>query len=242
MSEGITGLNPSQAKVDISNFQSEFFAATDKCAGAVDSLIEGLLINWASPKAVEFMKSNEEKIIEAFYSHPTAVCDEIVTGAINAFNSISASQGGATIADFGHMGIGVGGFELYPEIDGNVGMNIANVRTLLSAFEAGVESGLVDYDNLPTTIAFYDPSGSMAASYSTKIKTLANEIRNTTKDIVNSIKTAITEEQDNTNLGKQAAVDAMDGVASTPPYNPQSNSTPPYNPNQNTNDYYGGGR
>ena len=173
MEEGlITGLNPTKARLDIVNFQSQFFSVANKCCRAVDGLIDGLMINWASPKAVEFMKYYENKIIDTFYSNPTTVCEDIITRAESAFNSMSTSQGGPTLGDIPHMGIGAGGFQLLPEIDGNVGMNIEAVKGIIAAFEEEVEDGLNDYDNLPTTIAFYDPAGTVAAVYKTKIKTI----------------------------------------------------------------------
>ena len=234
-----TGLNPHQAREDIANFQSEFFGAANKCADGVVNLMDGLAINWASPNAVEFAKGYEDKIIDTFFSHPTDVCNEIVDRAEAAFNSISTSQGGPALGGVPRMGIGAGGFTLYEEIGGDVGMNIENVKGLISTFETEIEAGLNAYDALPTTIAFYDPSGSMAASYQTKIKALAQEIAEMSKALVTSIQTAIEGEQNNTNLGKEGAVEAFDGSTEdmygdrVEGYNPDApgNMTPPYNPN-----------
>ena len=244
-----TGLNPSKARADIANFQSEFFSAANKCADGVMNLMDGLAINWASPNAVEFATNYEDKIIDTFFSHPTDVCNEIVDRAEAAFNSISTSQGGPSLGGVPRMGIGAGGFTLNEEIGGDVGMNIENVKGLISTFETEIEAGLKAYDALPTSIAFYDPAGSVAAAFDTKIKALAQEIADTSRALVGSIQAAIEEEQNNTNLGKEGAVEAFDGSTEemygdrVEGYNPDApgNMTPPYNPEGSGHGGHGGG-
>ena len=210
-----TGLNPERARADINNFQNEYFAAISKCDDALEAFLDLLEINWASPKAVEFYQRFADRLSETFYSKPTEEGNKIVEGAIEAFNSISSANGGSTISDFGMMGVGAGSHEFKEEIDGDVGMNIANVSTAIPEFKQGVESGLNDLANVPKQIAFYDPAGEQAATYETGIIRVHDYIDQTVNTLISIVNTAIAEEQDNINLGKQGAVDAMEYNAPT---------------------------
>ena len=89
-------------------------------------------------------------------------------------------------------------------------MNIANVAVAAIDFKTDVTAGLDELINVPKQIAFYDPAGEQAATYETGIVRVHNYIESTENLLVGLVQTAIQEEQNNINLGKEASVQAME--------------------------------
>ena len=212
MSNLTTGLNPDRAKADITNFQDEYFTATAKCEKALTDFLAILEENWASPNAVSFQQNYQDRWIDAFVNRPNAEGNKIVDGAVEAFNSISSANGGPTISIGARMN-GYPGVNIKEEIDGEIGMNIANVAVALNEFKANLTDALTDLINVPKEIAFYDPAGEQVATYQTGILAVHNYIDSTQNLVAGLVGTAITEEQNNINLGKQGSVDALEYIA-----------------------------
>ena len=143
---------------------------------------------------------------------------EIREDATIAYNQLATSNGIGTIEDFHHqksMGVFFTNTNFRDVGDGGVvGMDVENVKgNIIPNGYRNAKTALNKFDEVPMSIAFYDPEGEMKARYKTTINTLKIHIMNIINELVRSLMTSLQEEQVKIETAKAEAADAMNTAA-----------------------------
>ena len=214
--EGITGVNISQATSDLNSFKGATDNIVNKLAQAVNTFCSDIVHNWTSPNAVSFGREFDYKLID-LYIDPQKAFDAILQDAAMAVEKIASSNGASFNGSAYYINhpytMYYGNGALTDVLDvspnGEVGMNVNAVKASLGTFTEAVNSALSLMDSLPTSIALYDPSGSLKATYNTRIKNAIASATEIVNSITNSVNTYMATETNTVVTGVQIAVDAM---------------------------------
>jgi len=211
--DGITGLNPQVAQLDLEEFTRSMYYVQEELYDEFLQMMWDLSLNWFSPKAVEFGSNYIPRLSDLLNSIMTRA-DHIRQMATDAYNNLATSNGIGAIDSF------------YPETrtgnyftnttfkeagdSGVVGMDVEKVKgTIVPNGYHGIKAALAKFDDVPLTIAFYDPDGEMKAKYKTIINMLKMDAMNLVNEIVRTIMTALEEEQAIIVASKEEAANAM---------------------------------
>jgi hypothetical protein len=186
----------------------------------------GLKVNWTSPKAVEF----GEKTYESFYDLLTFVV--IAYGGLldavgNAARIMATANGfsfdlseytnamyrvpGAGTRSFG-MTLGPGLYDSYDEQDseGNVGMNINQVKTLLQDFTTEMTKYKAEVLNYNPDISIFDADGSIRSLYKYQQSNIAENIDTLASSVKKLVEESINTETDMVVKGTAEALAELD--------------------------------
>ncbi len=212
--EGMTGLNPGQAKQNIENFYSSAMHAGEELSNAFSDLLLNLSNSWASPKAMIFGESCDAQGSDLLNNYYTAIYS-IAKNAEHAYNVIASAHGGegyisVNISNEGHVE-SLGGRSFKAEKDGVVGMNIALVKVDLDAFDISMNKFYSSLDSIPMEIAFYDTEGTQLASYRNAIAKCKNDAKTAAESVRKEVQAAMETEQNTILLAKQQATETLNG-------------------------------
>lgn len=224
--DGFTGFNPQMARGSILETYDDLRVVYTLMGNITSDFFKELSENWASPRAVEFgVKYGKvmNDLLEELLTYRASFAQK----AIDAYNNYASVNGAPTfydnigggiayISDFVESGGDlvsytkgvdfnqVSGF-FKEELNGVVGINVKNatdVVTDLANFGNNILTGNGSYgmtglNQIDLSIAFYDPSGEVAANYKSMLESLINKIDESYNSMVSDIRTAIETEVDN---------------------------------------------
>ncbi len=219
--DGMTGLNPEQAKETISKFEDEMATFRQMLIrDAFEFLENELSKKWYSPKAVEYGKELNKKVFYLNYDikHYTQL---IGKNAIASYNILAAANGISGIDNYfneSNLINGVHGNVYNPHNknifmeespSGDVGMNVTLVKNVLQLFMDNVDKALRQLDNVPLNIAFYDPNEELKHRFNKLIVSLRNETIELASSARDNVMHDMEQESDNIRIAKQEATEAL---------------------------------
>ena len=229
---GFTGLNPSITIQELRTFREAMLDVANIFEQGGRVLFETLQNSWFSPRAMEFASKYSGTLYETTVTTVEVNADRIEDAVINAFNSMSAANGGSTITPQNRV---------YPSIQktfgqlreygpsGEMGMDSDIVNSAVIGYEATVRTGLNALNSLPLSLDLYDNNGQLRASYNQVINTVRQLISEITSDMVNSLKRYVNEEQTIVENAVSQSVEALEsGVGTIDTYIPGQGSTGGY--------------
>ena len=172
--DGFTGLDVERAKTDIRIFCRQCNVVSTALKNSLYELGNVLDKKWASPVAVEFTKTYNEKLYDLFSEFSTTQA-HIESGAVEAARILAKANG----LDFSYDMPTIGGgntvswnvqpFSCKEDINRAVGMDTENVKSALVVFKTKANASLTKLNEIPDGIAFYDPAGQMVGGYNRNI-------------------------------------------------------------------------
>ena len=205
----MTGLSPAEAKQQIYDFYEEGMKIEEEFSRTyLYPFFKNLGKAWTSPKAVEFGNDHFYEVRLSVMTYQDAI-HNICVKAVAAYNSLASSNGAPTIADEGfteennHRELWNSNALGMEEIDsffheaspeGVVGMDDVEVNNQVELFKAGVDKFIAAINNLPLSIAFYDPDGELQLSYKQMIKGAVDDVTSTTTAMYDAINNATASE------------------------------------------------
>ena len=209
----MTGLNIPQAEADLKNFHDSCNEVYVSLYNSFANLLTDLYRSWASPNAKTYttsLISNINENLRSFLKERNILLQNASVAA-----SILANVNGAKINgyfDIPEESVTELVFDFTPcQIDknGQTGMDTAAVATIIASFEIQMRSALLQLDNLPKGISFYDQNNELISTYNTQIDHF-NEVFNTMfTEISTKLKEYMKTETDNILLAKQHAVESL---------------------------------
>lgn len=212
---GMTGFDPKLARKNIDDFCDAAKGSAELLKTAFNNLFNGLKDNWGSPKARDFSDKYTieiETLMHTLSRHVYLIAD----GAKNAYNAAASANGADPIT--GDVDIDVASSyvlpcELVDNLNGNVGMKITNVETILGEFETNMNSVNESFDKIPSSIALYDDANGQQQAYYTRVYAFKNEFENMATNIKNDIEGAADNNIEEVEQGVKAATEALMGDA-----------------------------
>ena len=217
MNNGFVGVNVGQAVRDLENFRSIANQIENKLAQASNEFADGIVNNWASPRAVEFEKEYNYKLID-LYAKPKEIFDSILYDAACAISNLASQQGvsfdptryypQSTSKYYGN-----GAFRTMRESgpNGEVGMDSNAVQGTTVAFLAQVSSAVSLIGNLPSAIAIYDAYNRVQGTFRTRINQAGSIVNELADNILKSIQSNINQEQSNLNSAVNQSASVLQG-------------------------------
>ena len=192
----VTGLNPSAARRNISNFVEISSNACREITAAYRCLYDELSKVWASPNAVKF-NSFKGKIREMIRSFTTET-NEVARNAISQYNRIASANGAATFSmDLGSLNSlynGDLGADLIERLNGIAGMDIMSVDSIMNDFRNKITSALGTLNSIPTSLALFDRNASMQTRHYANVSKAKNNVESISNEILKQLQTCIEDE------------------------------------------------
>lgn len=210
--EGFTGINIESAHSQIEVFAEMGSSASLELTNAIDSFFDDLSTKWASPKAVEFSGMYRVSLcdlrdeLNITLKHKIHGCNDAAASLANANGATWTNVDNPFENYAGGVFVGT---PLKEEIDGVVGMAVDNVKVIRDIFKTQMEKVTGILSEIPKTIDFYSPDGSLVTTYATGIESINSKMSELISSTLTSINTAIDEESDNVLLAKQNASDTL---------------------------------
>ena len=211
MSEGMTGLNPTQAKIDIEETQSAIKNVASMLNDSGRELFETLEKNWCSPVAVEFSNKYSGKLYEVTVTNIEHAADKIATMAKEAYNELATAHqiGLLDVEEYSYPSIYTYfGKLMSVDAENTVGMNVEKVKAAMIDYQKGVNQALEALDEVPTNIALYDPEGEVQSTYTSTI----NKVK---EDLNSTVNAMMTELENNTNTETNTVIHAAEKTTTT---------------------------
>ena len=184
--EGFIGFNPEDSIHDIEAIGSHLQAIADAFKSAGETFFTGLRNNWASPKAQMFGSTWSGRLYTNTVNTTLIEASNIVEILTQAYNVMVSQQGYPTIdppifftinneANFGSLN--------GKDPNGNIGMNVSNVRKILQEYKAAIDNITADLSETPTKIHIQDPNGTVTAQVEKCIVNIETSISDSVIDI-----------------------------------------------------------
>ena len=196
-SGNVTGLNPSVARHNITNFLERSTNACRELVSVYSELYNELYSSWASPNAVRFnsYKSQIQKMLQSFAKETI----EIARSAISQYNSIARANGAASFSlNLDSFGLAINtdvGKNLVDRQNDIVGMDIMSVDNIMGNFKNRISNVLDIINSIPTSIALFDRNASMQTQHYTNVSRAKNNVSSISNEILKSLEVAIEEER-----------------------------------------------
>ena len=215
MNGQLTGININQVTADLKAFREAADNIVQKLSDASNTFGTIIVHNWSSPKAVEFAHQYSYKMVDIFIE-PKKAFDAILNDAAIAASKM-ASANGASFDPMNYFPMPYTMFYGHSALDdvveaapgGEVGMNVDVVKAALEEFSSKVSQALALTDSLPRNIALYDSTGSLQASFSSRISDAVNKVNEVVSSITSAINASATTEANTIISGVQTSIEAM---------------------------------
>lgn len=217
--EGMTGLNNSVARENIKNFYYNAASASGNIRTTFEQLFEELKIVWASEKAVNFSKTYLERISKILNDFDNEL-SVIVHNATRAYNIVADAHGmNASIPMLWFLdepGVeqydGLMFFPIFSEnINGVTGMNINEVRNIISTYEPKLQVAVQEISAIPTAIALYDDENGQQVAFSNNINAMKTNFEMLIFEIFAVLKANLETETDTILLAKEKSTSTLSG-------------------------------
>lgn len=212
-----TGLDVAQAKEQIYNLYDQGKRLANDFSSAEEEFWLKLSRQWQAPNAKLFQTDLAAPLYNISLTALKALF-EVCRDAVIAYNNLAQSLGSPTIDDGyftdsnpdkpndKHPGGGVGlsdggGKAAVMDVDG---VELTNLW-----FREQFDALIKGFNGLPMNIAFYDPDGSIAASYQTRIKDAATEVETLSNKVYSRLDEEIANYRQSVNTGKEQAVQSF---------------------------------
>jgi len=210
--EGIVGLNPSKALNDIKNINSSICDMQNSLVNSTEAFFTDLSLLWYAPKAIDFATKILPKL-ETINDEIISFNDTTITNCVSAFNRLASSHGTSGI----NVAPGPYTTANYPVLkdvgpDGQVGMQVAQVRTSVDAYLSAIKGISGALAGVPSRIAFYDTDGGFSGACQTNVNRLRNLIEDAISAIIAEIEPAIQENTQSTEQAASTAAQTMGGA------------------------------
>lgn len=222
----LTGLNPSLAKTQINDFyEAGYTIGNDFETKYLKPFFKEMGTSWYSPKAVEFWGVHFYDMLVAMLSY-SDMLNNVCVKATNAYNNLASSNGLPSIsdtnfkeelnsrADWNDGSLGLTELDLYfQEVspDGTVGMDVEKVRNVISTLKQGAKEFALKVEELPVTIAFYDPDGTLQETYKGLVRAGVAEVLKSIISMSSDMEAAIQEEANAVVTAKESAASTIAG-------------------------------
>ena len=222
----LTGLNPTLAKAQISDFYDTGYAiGEDFEMNCVRPFLREMGTAWYSPKAVEFWSVHMYDILVSVLTY-SDMLNNVCVKATNAYNKLASSNGLPSITDtkfseernsrelWNDGSLGLTELSIYfqeASPDGTVGMDVPKVRSLISTLKQGAKKFAMNVEELPVTIAFYDPDGTLQETYKGLVRAGVAEVLKSIISMSADMDAAIQEEENAVVAAKESAASTMAG-------------------------------
>lgn len=190
----LVGLNPGKAEADIRNINEGIVDMQRAFAQAAASYYENLSKLWYSPIAVQFYNETQGPII-ALDEEIIRFTNKTISDCVAAFNSIAGSHGTRTISVSSGPFQGINNpplLEISPA--GDVIIETEQVKAETAEFASKLKTLKNSLSGIPRSIAFYDKSGDLARSCSTRIGELQGIVDSSIDQIVQAVSESIVAE------------------------------------------------
>lgn len=222
----LTGLNPSLAKAQINDFYATGKALGDEFdTKYLTPFFEEMGKAWYSPKAVEFWRVHFYNMLVSMLSY-SDMLNNVCFKATDAYNKLAEMNELPGIsdtdfkkemnsrADWNDGSLGLTELDIYfHEVspDGAVGMDVNLVRSLISTLKQGAKEFAMKVEDLPVTIAFYDPAGILQETYKGLVRAGVAEVLKSIISMSSAMEAAIQEETNVVLAAKESAASTMAG-------------------------------
>ncbi len=214
--DGITGFDPDKSKSYINDFVDRYDQIAFEFGNALSNMLIELSTKWYSPRTTGFWNESRYRvsnIVNLFYSTRKT----ILVNVFASYNCLARANNYPTTEDYYSEKVrNIVSSELeeleFKEASdtGAVGMNTMLVKNvILPVFTKTIDVCYQSLDNLPMSIAFYDPEGEIQAKYKELISTLRENLKKEVEVVMRALTYAIEQEADNIEIAKQNATDAL---------------------------------
>ena len=233
--DGFTGFNPTEARNNIETTTEKL--SNILCDGIISETNNffGLVSKfWASPKAIEFgekytseldtisrhflllIRSFSKKAVEAYDSYARvngtpAFSGEFADKANNFVDLINETDAnGETVIGTLYGELDLAAVQFKENLAGVVGINTLEIDNVCDDFfNVKVPAILSLFDEVNMSVAFYDPSGEVAAAYQNEVKALKEEASELFTNMANDIKQAIETERNTVMIAATQSADIL---------------------------------
>lgn len=222
----ITGLHPTTARTQISEFYETGYAIGDEFETKyLKPFFKDMGTAWYSPKAIEFWGVHFYDMLVAMDSYADML-NNVCFKATEAYNKLATSNGIPTIPDsefteikdtralWNDGSLGLTELDVYfHEVspDGTVGMDVQKVRSSISTLKKGAKEFAMKVEELPVTIAFFDPDGTLQETYKGLVRAGVAEVLKSIISMSADMDAAIQEEANAVVAAKESAASTMAG-------------------------------
>ncbi len=214
--EGITGLNPVEAKKQINDVLCHGLSIVMDLENSVNSYYMILNKIWFSPQAVSFSMDIFPELVNCYIDICNAywkICDS----AQDAYNKVAAAHGIETINDFEDTGaeehVTISNHILKEVSDnGIVGMNKKEVEEITTLFLNHLENDIIkSLEETPLNISLFDPNGSQQAAFRDIIKNLVESLKTLINDISTKLKNCVDDDTNRIELSARQSAEVLGG-------------------------------
>ena len=217
--DGFTGLDVIRAKREIENFDVLFQKVYQGLHDETYSFFYELTKKWASPNAKAF--SEKHGYLFGNLLHKINISRKhIINGAVSAAITLAHANGmefyyeTETITEAERNDTLAQPYPICKDnIDGAVGMATENVRILADLFNRKMNAYIKEINNLPKTISFYSPDGSLVNAYETSIDKFANDYTSELNSSMSDLIKLMGEEENNIRMAKNEAQSILEEKA-----------------------------